>query len=460
MTSGKYLRLVVGSALRNPSHFALSAFGIVVGTAAFVFFLALSAGVKQWILGDWFPIDRVEVIAPRTALLGVSMQKPLDDEVVDLMRDHPGVVEVVPRMAMGFPVMGIGSFEGHDLRLELVGDGVDPGFVEERFHDRFRDWDAAEADQDLPACGPPPRHACDRSRYCDRRSLQCRRKVPMLVSRNLVEIYNTQFAESRGMPVIGAVEEAIAERGILERLRLEMHLGSSMVELTRKNLSDEPRVVEAVLVGLSDRAIPIGVTVPIQYVERWNREYLGAEATRVYSSIVVTLESPDDVARFGNWVMAELDLRLADSVGEQLAGVILLVTLLFVLIALVIVTIAAINIAHNFFMQVSERRREIGVFRALGATQANVRAIILGEAALIGVVSGLLGIGLSVAASLIADPVLSRGNLPFQPESFFDFEWWILAGGLGFAVIFCVLGGFLPARKAARMQPAQALAQQ
>jgi putative ABC transport system permease protein len=86
----------------------------------------------------------------------------------------------------------------------------------------------------------------------------------------------------------------------------------------------------------------------------------------------------------------------------------------------------------------------------------------LGEAALIGLVSGVLGIGAAVAVGSAVNLAARQflPDLPFQPDSFFAFEWWILGGGLAFSVLFCLLGGFLPASKASRMAPAQALAQQ
>jgi putative ABC transport system permease protein len=128
---------------------------------------------------------------------------------------------------------------------------------------------------------------------------------------------------------------------------------------------------------------------------------------------------------------------------------------------LVIVTISAINIAHSFFLQVSERRRELGVLRALGGTRGDIRALVLAEAGLIGVVGGLFGLGAAWLGAALVDFAAARWlpPFPFKPESFFLFEWWIIAGGLGCAVIFAVLGGYFPARRAARMAPARALAQ-
>jgi ABC-type antimicrobial peptide transport system permease subunit len=123
--------------------------------------------------------------------------------------------------------------------------------------------------------------------------------------------------------------------------------------------------------------------------------------------------------------------------------------------------IAVINIGHNFFIQVSERRREIGIMRAVGATEGDVQLIVLGEAAVIGIVGGLLGIGLAVGIGMAWNAYAASGipRFPFKPSSWFEFKPWIWGSALAFSTLFCILGGFLPARRAAKMEPAQALAQ-
>ncbi|HTE53917.1 MAG TPA: ABC transporter permease [Kofleriaceae bacterium] len=465
MSPGRLARLVGHNAIRNRRHFALSAFGIVVGIAAFIFFLALSMGVRGWVL-ELFPIDQVEVIAPRTSLigsLGMESQADLNDAVAAKIREHDGVRAVVPRMSIAFPALGVWWYQDTKLKFDVVGDGINPTYLaDEPQGALFRDYEAEEKGKPAVQCGPAPKLFCPDLNYCDTRNNTCHHRVPMLVSRKLVEIYNTQFAKSRGLPVIGAMEEFIVQRGGLSKMRLHLDLGATMIEATTSTLRGPPRRIEGVLLGISDKAIPIGVTVPIGYVERWNREYLGDEAASTYSSIVVQLDGKDQVGPFASWVEKQLGLRLQDSQGQQFATVIFVVTLFFLLISFCIVTISAINIAHNFFMQVSERRREIGLLRALGASQADIRGVFLGEAALIGLVAGVVGMGAAVATGTAVN-LLARQflpDLPFQPASFFAFEWWILAGGLVFSVLFCLLGGFLPARKAARMAPAQALAQQ
>jgi putative ABC transport system permease protein len=462
MPVGKLCRLVGQNASRNRRHFALSAFGVTIGIAAFVFFLALSMGVRRVVL-DIFPLDRVEVVAPKTNLLGVQMSARLDDAVVERIRARSDVEFAVPRMTFAFPILGRARFEGDMRKFELIGDGIDPSYVaDEKFAAEFRDWTAAENLGNQVACAPPPSFDCPSLHYCERRDMKCYRRVPLVVSRHLLEIYNTQFAKSRGWPVIGGMEEFIVQRGGLKEMRLFLDLGSSMMGENNIELRSAPRTVQGTLLGISDKAIPIGVTIPIEYVKRWNREYIGAEAAENYTSIVVKVRDKDKVGGFVAWLQNDLKLQITDNEGERFALILVIVTAFFILISLVIVLISAINIAHGFFVQVSERRREIGLLRAIGATRGDIQGMILGEAALIGLVSGTIGIGLALAGAAIVDWAAPRylPDFPFKPESFFDFDWWIWGGGLVFAVLFCVLGGFLPASRAAGLPPAQALTQQ
>jgi ABC-type antimicrobial peptide transport system permease subunit len=460
MTSGKLISLVLHNASRHRREFILSGFGIVVGVAAFVFFLSLSMGVRNKVL-EVFPLDKVEVIAPRAAFAGVDMTKRMDDETVEAIQnqDVVKVTSIVPRMALDFPVAVSGYFEGNRLSMDFVGDGVDPSYIrEDDISEMFRDWETD--DTPLVDCAMP-KFTCEGLYYCDRTDMKCHHRVPVVISDTLIEIYNSQFAKSRNLPAIGEMEQFIVQRGGLSKMRLYIDLGYSAVSMSNKPLLSEPRRVEGVLLGISSRAIPIGATVPMGYVKRWNKEYAGEASASAYSSILVGLQNKEDVAPFGQWLMDVPNLRLEDSLGERFASIITIITLIFIIIALVIVTISAINIAHSFFMQVSERRREIGLLRALGATRANIRMLFVGEAALLGFLAGLVGVLLGLGIGMLGDWafVNHTTDFAFKPSSLFDFQLWIPFSGLGIAVLFGVIGGALPAHKAAKLQPAVALTQ-
>src|SRR5262249_37875853 len=147
------------------------------------------------------------------------------------------------------------------------------------------------------------------------------------------------------------------------------------------------------------------------------------------------------------------------SAAEQISLVIIIVTALFVLIAFTIMFISAVNISHTFFMMISERRRELGLLRALGASRGDVWMIILGEAAAIGLGAGAVGTAAAIGLAKLID-FLSATPLPdypFKPSTYFTFSPFLILAALGFAVLFCVLGASLPARRAAKIHPAQAL---
>lgn len=463
MPTGKLARMVVANSVRSPRHFVFSAIGVVIGIGAFVLFVAGVLKVRS-VLFEAFPLEEVEVVAPQNSLGGVDISTKLTQDTVDKIKARKEVKEALPRMTMQFPALGYGKFEGQDLRFEVGGftDGIPQSHVAEdpKVGPVFKDWETeplgAQCDGSKGKGGCPDKAW----EYCDARDNRCHKRVPVILSPTVLELYNKQIASSHGLPHIGGFEQFVVERG-RDRMHFSIVLGDTTVIGSNDGI-DEARQYEvgAILVGISSKARRVGLTIPIGYVERWNREFKGEAAAAQFSSIIVTLKSQSQLAPFSTFLEKEMKLRLEDSLGEQLGTLLFVITIVLIAIAGVIIAISAINIAHNFFMQVSDRRREIGVLRAVGATRGDVMAIVLGEAAVIGLVSGILGCLLAFTGALTIDFV-SRTmvpDFPFKPQSWFDFEWWVLLMGIGFATLFSVLGGLLPAYKASRLEPAQALA--
>jgi ABC-type antimicrobial peptide transport system permease subunit len=214
----------------------------------------------------------------------------------------------------------------------------------------------------------------------------------------------------------------------------------------------------AMLVGFSRKAIALGLTIPVGYVRRLNVDFGQPEDAQRYHSVIVMVPEKDDVAAVAKGV-TDLNLEVADTGAEQAALLIAIFTLIFALVSAVIVGIAAVNIMHVFFMLVYERQHELGIMRAIGATRGDVTRIIMGEAATLGMFGGLLGVGLAFVASFGFDWISATyvPDFPYKPETYFIFPWWLVAAALGFAVSFCIFGAFLPARRAARMEPAAVL---
>ncbi|HUB43330.1 MAG TPA: ABC transporter permease [Streptosporangiaceae bacterium] len=121
---------------------------------------------------------------------------------------------------------------------------------------------------------------------------------------------------------------------------------------------------------------------------------------------------------------------------------------LFLGLGAVALLVGAIGVANIMVISVLERRPEIGLRRALGATRGQIRAQFLAEATLLSLAGGAAGVILGVAAT--AGYARGHGEaLVIPPEA------W--AGGLTAAVIIGALAGLLPAIRAARLSPTQAL---
>jgi putative ABC transport system permease protein len=121
--------------------------------------------------------------------------------------------------------------------------------------------------------------------------------------------------------------------------------------------------------------------------------------------------------------------------------------------------VAALGIVNTLVMAILERRREIGIMKAIGASDGDVKKLFLTEAAVMGFLGGILGVMLGwVIGRLInagANLYLRRQNLP--PENLWAVPWWLVGGAIAFAIVISMISGLYPAARAARLDPVQAL---
>ncbi|HZC70542.1 MAG TPA: ABC transporter permease [Jatrophihabitans sp.] len=121
---------------------------------------------------------------------------------------------------------------------------------------------------------------------------------------------------------------------------------------------------------------------------------------------------------------------------------------LFLGLGAVSLLVGAVGVANIMVISVLERRSEIGLRRALGATRGHVRIQFLSEATLLGLLGGGMGVGLGALATFIY--ASTKGWDVVVPA----LAW---AGGLGAALLIGAIAGLLPALRAARMSPTEAL---
>jgi len=122
-------------------------------------------------------------------------------------------------------------------------------------------------------------------------------------------------------------------------------------------------------------------------------------------------------------------------------------------------TVAALGIVNTLVMAILERRREIGIMKAIGASDGDVKKLFFAEAAVMGLAGGILGVALGWFIGRVinigTNIYLRRQDLP--PENLWSVPWWLVLGAITFAVLVSMISGLYPAARAARLDPVQAL---
>jgi len=121
--------------------------------------------------------------------------------------------------------------------------------------------------------------------------------------------------------------------------------------------------------------------------------------------------------------------------------------------------VASIGIVNTLVMAILERRREIGIMKALGASDADIRGLFFAEAGAMGLAGGAFGVTLGwVIGRLInfgTNIYLTRQHFP--PAQVWSLPLWLVLSALTFSLVVSLLSGLYPASRAARLDPVQAL---
>ncbi len=121
--------------------------------------------------------------------------------------------------------------------------------------------------------------------------------------------------------------------------------------------------------------------------------------------------------------------------------------------------VASLGIINTLVMAILERRREIGVLKALGASDRDVRKLFFAEAGAMGLAGGLLGVLIGwligQAITVGTNIYLHRRDLPSIRIS--AVPWWMVGGAIAFSIAVSLAAGLYPASRAARLDPVEAL---
>jgi putative ABC transport system permease protein len=180
----------------------------------------------------------------------------------------------------------------------------------------------------------------------------------------------------------------------------------------------------------------------------------------VYSSISVRVKNPaqvqgveDAIKKMGFTTFSILD---ASNSLRQVFRVLYAFLGIFGSLAL---TVASIGIVNTLVMAILERRREIGIMKAIGASDGDVKKLFFAEAGAMGILGGIVGVALGWAIGQIINfginIYLKSQSVP--PEHFWAVPLWLVVFSIIFAFLVSLVSGLYPASRAAKLDPVQAL---
>ena len=179
-----------------------------------------------------------------------------------------------------------------------------------------------------------------------------------------------------------------------------------------------------------------------------------------YATVSVRVKNPNDVLAVEDKIkkMGFNTFSIVDATRSlrQFFAVLDLFLGIFGSLAL---AVASIGIINTLVMAILERRRDIGIMKALGASDADVKGLFFAEAGAMGIFGGVLGVALGWTIGRVinvgTNVYLKRQHFP--PEQIWFVPWWLILGAIVFAIVVSLLSGLYPASRAARLDPVQAL---
>jgi putative ABC transport system permease protein len=150
----------------------------------------------------------------------------------------------------------------------------------------------------------------------------------------------------------------------------------------------------------------------------------------------------------------DVETYTPDQILQQLGSILSIVQIVLVGIAAISLFVGGIGIMNSMFTNVLERRREIGIMKAVGASPKNIKYIFMVEAGLMGLVGGIFGVILGSIISISIGKIAEQSGLMLLS---IHVAWWVIVLGVIFAFVIGVISGYIPANNASKLMPVEAL---
>ena len=298
------------------------------------------------------------------------------------------------------------------------------------------------------------------------------------IENNLVKIYNdlkekiiNEYSESA---IIDGVSEKMASLVIdgMVKTKFLDKLNNISNEMSQ-NLStqfnvDQDKIAKAFKINLTEEELMRVISAMMNKTEasgKTNLISLGYQDKDDPTYIAVYFNSFDGkehflsfIDKYNDSVSKDKVINYSDTTGILMSSVKTIVNAVsYVLIAFVSISlvVSSIMIGIITYISVYERTKEIGILRSIGASKRNISSIFNAETFIIGLLSGMFGIGISYILIPIINAVLHHytGNIPLRAALNVDNALVLVI----LSIILTLIGGLIPARAASKKDPVEAL---
>ncbi len=240
-------------------------------------------------------------------------------------------------------------------------------------------------------------------------------------------------------------------------LGTEQVVGQKIILTVQMNGIDSPFTAEVTITGVVDTSViqsVLAMYVDFDFLKSMATEN-GLDADSFPETTYYIDTDVETAAFLNDYIMSSA--KYSGSIEEGLTTMFSemsnTISIALTIIACISLVVSAIMILVVLYISVSERTKEIGVLKSIGARRKDIRLIFTSESFLVGLLSGIVGIILAVAIYGIFVAVLS-GLLGFAPLSL---KWYYFLIALGVSIAVSMLSGLYPSNKASKLDPVESL---
>ena len=290
-------------------------------------------------------------------------------------------------------------------------------------------------------------------------------------SKNLNVLNGMEFSPSDDVDKVKDAKTYIDHLGVSEKANLAKQIlqytYSDNPTATSQMMSmNETQLAAALDENLDDEAL---LSIYDHYISTGtyddNMKTFGVVSLDAPSSINIYCDSFEDkdviadyIGKYNELVDEETQITYTDYVGLLMSSVTTIINVIsYVLIAFVAVSliVSSIMIGIITYISVMERTKEIGILRAIGASKHNISQVFNAETFIIGICSGTIGIGITLLLLIPANSIIHTLTGTDTVNASLPFSSALLL--IALSIILTLMGGFIPAKKAARKDPVTAL---